>query len=49
MPTETVILVTHEEEIALCPQSHSFARRTHWKRYNQIIFFQNPAIMLQSF
>jgi putative ABC transport system ATP-binding protein len=21
------ILVTHEEEIALCPQSHSFARR----------------------
>jgi putative ABC transport system ATP-binding protein len=29
MPTETVILVTHEEEIALCPQSHSFARRTH--------------------
>jgi putative ABC transport system ATP-binding protein len=29
MPTNTVILVTHEEEIAAYARSHSFARRTH--------------------
>jgi ABC-type lipoprotein export system ATPase subunit len=40
MPTDTVILVTHEEEMPLMPTESFVCATDSLKRYNQIIFFQ---------